>query len=500
MLLRLLALLLVAMLSSLVQADDPLLPNAAQVEVLKAAGDRFADQSDYKAALEKYTEAYHGVVSRIRGQKFSTRVLPSMMNRQELKDELIRQMNKEYSESELKLADGAYKVFGLMPPDMAVLKLMTALLTEEVAGFYDPESKKMVLIIEQGSAKDPGWFGRLLGAKPAFDKDEQKTTLAHEMTHALQDQLYDLQAMNKRIEGDDDMLLAFSALVEGDATLLMFDEMDEEDITQADPEAMRATFNLMSWFLPVAGGKTFRSAPPIFRESLVFPYFSGMIFCLTLAGKGGWEAVDVAYQQPPTSTEQIMHPRKYQGEEFDAPQLVTIPDLKEAVGNEWQYLGGNCLGEMQTSIMLKSVRGGTRAAEGWDGDRYEVFQTEQGKLAVVSVSVWDSPEDAEEFASAYRVYRTPPEVPQIPKQVDAAQQNEDKAAESTIEKDSVDKVFIADAQRVVEVNGDKVWILDGFSAKISDAVRARMSESTYQEKVFPESESKTKEIAPNDKP
>ena len=251
------------------------------------------------------------------------------------------------------------------------------------------------------------------------------------------------------------MLLAFTALVEGDATLLMFAEMDSsEDITQTDPEAMRAMFNVMSWMLPLAGGKTYRSAPPIFRESLIFPYFQGMFFHLHLASEGGWKGVHEIYSRPPTSTEQILHPQKYQpGDAFDAPQAVTIPTLTEAVGDSWKHLGGNCLGELQTTIMLKSVAGGTRAAEGWDGDRYEIFLNSDGNFGLVSVSIWDSASDAQEFADAYRKYRnsykhltTRPERKRIEVQANAPEQEapETKDAVPEAEK-SITSVFDSEA-------------------------------------------------------
>lgn len=190
------------------------------------------------------------------------------MTRNELSEEMKRQMELDYTEAELKLMEASYKVFGLVPAKFDVRETMTKLLTEEVGGFYDPRTET-VLVREDDRAREPGLFGRMLGQRPTFDKEEQKITLAHELTHALQDQLYDLLALQKRIEDDDDMSMAFSALVEGDATLVMFGEMgrQEGDIasrTEMDPEAARFMFNIMKMMLPIAGGKTYRGSPPIF--------------------------------------------------------------------------------------------------------------------------------------------------------------------------------------------------------------------------------------------
>ncbi len=452
----------------------------ARIARLTLDGDRLADQGDFQGALNKYTRAYQGVVSRIRGQDFLLPVQPSIFNRQELGKEMLKMVDQEYTKDELKQMDASYKVLGLVPRELDTADLMVSMLTEEVAGFYDPDNKRMVLIVEDGPVKKPSWLGSLLGAKPAFDKDEQKTTLAHELTHALQDQLYDLNSLEAGIENDDDMLLAFSALVEGDATLLMFVEAgDVNDVAKMDPEAMRATFNIISWMMPLAGGKTFRSAPPIFRDSLTFPYFQGMLFALAVAGRDGWEGVHRAYQRPPESTEQILHPAKYLSE-VDKPQVVVLPDIvKELLATAgWEHLGGNCLGELQTGIMFKRVLGGKIAAAGWDGDRYEVFGSEENStenLALVYVSVWDSPNDAEEFAAAYRVYRAaehaPPAIGERPP--------------SPKHKSMTTSVFATGSQRAVVVQGDKVWIVEGLDEGLTRAVIDGLNGCRYEEKKFP---------------
>ncbi len=466
-------------------AEKPPKLSPQRIIKLTEDGDRLADQGDYQAALEKYTRAYLGVVSRIRGQDFLLPVKPSTFSREELGEEMLRMMEQEYTDEELALMDNSYKVFGLIPAELDSAKLMTSLLTEEVAGFYDPDNKRMVLIVEDASNGEPTWLGRLFGAKPAFDKDEQKTTLAHELTHALQDQLYDLNAMEAKIEDDDDMLLAFSALVEGDATLLMFAEAGDQDISEMDAESMRAAFNIMSWMMPLAGGKTYRSAPPIFRESLVFPYIQGMLFTLAVAGKNGWESIHAAYQQPPLSTEQIMHPAKYTTD-VDNPQRVELPELKPAVGPQWKHLGGNCLGELQTSILLKGVPGGRAAAEGWDGDRYEVFESDSDKLAVAFVSIWDSEHDAQEFANAYRTYRQPPAIHAEQVETGQAQDqpNQTEIQTEAVESKNTQAVVAVDSQLEVQVHGDRVWVVEGFDSAVTSAVIKHLEDCKFTEKKF----------------
>lgn len=434
------------------------LSNAKIAELIQN-GDRLADQKDYSGALKNYTLAYVQTVSDIRGQLFRRPVKPSIFTREDLGKEMREMLEKEYTEEELQLIQDTYRAWGFAPADLEVAKIITSLYTEEVAGFYDPDNKRMVLIVEDEPKEEPGWFSRLLGVAPVFDKDAQKTTLAHELTHALQDQLYDLNAMEEGIEKDDDQLLAFQALVEGDATLLMFVEMGDQDLEDMDPAAMRATFNIMSWLLPLSGGETFRRAPPIFKESLTFPYFQGMLFVMAAAEKRGWRAVHQCYSSPPLSTEQILHPRKYlPGPAQDLPQTVTIPKL-DLTAQGWKKTGTNCLGEFQTRILLKSVRGGTQAASGWDGDTYQIYRSKNGELGLVSVSIWDTEKDAEEFATAYRSYR-----------------KNYKFAKDT---------FSATAKQLVEVVGSQVWIAEGFSDESVASVKETLRNCMFTEKNFP---------------
>ncbi len=446
-------------------AEKPKKLSTKRIAKITQDGDRFADQGNFLNALKRYTKAYTGVVSNIRGQDFSEVVTPKMYNREDLGKEMKEQFDKEYTEEELLLMDSSFQALGLTPPDLRAKDLMTAMLTEEVAGFYDPDNKRMVMIVDDSEGvKDPNWLGRLLGARPTFDKDEQKTTLAHELTHALQDQLYDLNAMQSGIEDDDDMLLAFSALVEGDATLLMMVESGDVSVQDMDVEAMRATMNLMTFMMPFAGGSTYRKAPPIFQETLGFPYLQGMLFALSVAGKDGWESVHGAYQSPPLSTEQILHPKKYfPGADYDAPQVVTIPKLDPAVGEQWEHLGGNCLGELQTTVWLKRVRGGARAAAGWDGDRYEIFRREDGKLAVAMATIWDSGKDAEEFEKAYSAMRE-------------------------LNPFGSGAVFAEDAERLLLRTGDRVMLVEGFSENVGKAALELLKKSKFEEKSFPNSQ------------
>ncbi|MCA9195082.1 MAG: hypothetical protein KDB03_25095 [Planctomycetales bacterium] len=456
-------------------AESPAQLSRGQIDLLTSDGDRLADQGDFLGALKKYTRAYQGVVANIRGQHFVREVLPNILNREQLGQEMLAMISSEYTADELRLMDGSLKALGLVPSQLNVPDLITKMLTEEVAGFYDPDSKRMVLIVEE-EAPNPGLFSRLFGAGSTFNKDEQKTTLAHELTHALQDQLYDLNSMEAKIEHDDDMVMAFQALVEGDATLLMFVEASDNDAQDFDPAALRASFSVMSWLAPFAGGESLRKAPPIFRDGLMFPYLQGMLFNVHLAAQGGWEQVHLAYQSPPCSTEQILHPNKYSDTEaIDAPIQVNVPDLATAINDSnWQYLGKNCLGEFQTAILLKRVRLGSKAAAGWGGDTYVVFQDPESKaLGLVWVSIWDTDRDAIEFRDAFIEYRN---------WNHGGSPLPDELTSGT-SPNGVDQVFDStSSKRVVQLHNNQVWIVEGFDFNVTNRILAALPNTTFEEK------------------
>ncbi len=428
----------------------------------------------------------------LRGRKLLEPVKPQLLTREELKKRMIKIMAEDYTDEELRETDRSLKAFRLVPEDLDLKATMTNLLTEEVGGFYNPKDKAMVLIREGGDEpkkRKKGLFGRLFGGEPKFDKDGTKITLAHEMTHALQDQHFDLQALDKAVEHDEDMVLALTALVEGDATLVMFAEMlrgdeDPKDILDYPPAVMDAAFGTLRAMLPWASGKTMQKSPLILRESLIFPYHKGTVFVLHLTNHGEWELVDKALRSPPVSTEQILHPEKfYDKDKLDEPTEVKLPDLAEVVGKSWKRVGGNVLGEFQTTILLADGPASTRkaqvAAAGWDGNRYVVFESEGKQLGLVWLTTWDRSKDAEEFAAAYARHRasklTSKPAPSGEKPKDPPR-TDDQAAPPRIERDG--RVY------VVERRGDDVVVIEGFSPDITEKLLAQAATAKKGPKRF----------------
>jgi hypothetical protein len=145
------------------------------------------------------------------------------------------------------------------------------------------------------------------------------------------------------------------------------------------------------------------AAPPIVREIFLFPYLRGLEFVSTLQEEG-WQAVDAAFADPPQSTEQILHPDKYLSR--DEPQVVALPPLTGTLGAGWHLVEAETLGEFQTGLYLEQqVDQATAdlASQGWDGDQYALY-VQDGAEVLVLATVWDGPQDREEFVRAYAQY------------------------------------------------------------------------------------------------
>lgn len=374
-------------------------------------GDRLADEGQFTEAVIRYKRGFERILPELRKLPFRHEVRRDVTKREHLKALLLRELDEDMTPAEFRANEMAFKAFGLVPRDFRLKEVLAQLYSEEVAAFYDPKTKTMHLIEEpKPDAKKParpGLLERLFGKKSEFDQDENKVVIAHELTHALADQHYDLDALDKLVKKDDDRALALSALIEGEATLAMIgasmDDWDGKQVVKLPADSLDWTFSLLAPFLPMmGGGKTLRQSPAIIAESMLFPYLKGLVFCAKLANDGGWKAIDEAYGELPMSTEQVLHPEKYRARP-DRPMAIDLGRLPPGAG--WTELGRNVLGEMQLGVLLRR-HGGKSAAAGWDGDRYAVFEGPQGGLGLVWLSTWDSEDDAREFMTAYVAAQT----------------------------------------------------------------------------------------------
>ena len=227
--------------------------------------------------------------------------------------------------------------------------------------------------------------------------------MAHEYDHALQDQHWDLQKLQKVDPTEGDRAAAITALAEGDAT----DVMEQWALQNLTLDQMSS----LGGSVTPEDQQLLDSMPLVLRYSLEFPYLSGFLFVATLQGSGGWDAVNAAWDNPPVSTEQIMHPEKYQA--GDQPISITLPDVASKLGPAWSAATTETEGELDTGIWLADgVDSGTgalglpaplpnaEAAAGWGGDRLVSLNGPDGSWAVVWQTAWDTAQDATEFSTA----------------------------------------------------------------------------------------------------
>ncbi len=347
-----------------------------------ATGDLASSEQQALEAMQVIEER----VSELRGLETREHVAKAFLTTDELRQKITDEQAEEYSEQEARDDVLLYVAFELMEPDIDLYNLLIDLQTEQIVGFYDPDTKEMFVV---KSGEEPGAFERF--------------TFSHEYTHVLQDQHFDLQALGFTDEGhdeeeDSEQQFAIRSLVEGDASLLMqqylFQFFDFDELQELVDESGDFDSSVLD------------SAPEIIRETLTFPYDAGLVFVSALFSNGGWSAVDAAYANPPVSTEQILHPERYPD---DAPQIITLPPLTDTLGSGWRLVDEDVMGEFALQLYLgvhvsPSDDGITPeiAADGWGGDRYAVYwrEDESGYVEVLRLA-WDTPADAAEFFDAY---------------------------------------------------------------------------------------------------
>jgi hypothetical protein len=370
---------------------------------------------------------------------------------------------------ELRANELGMKALGLIPRDLDLKETQVKLLTEQIAAFYDTKTKTMHLIKEPEAKKAPTFLEKLLGKTGAFDKDENKTVIAHELTHALADQNFDMEAIQKAIKGDDDRSAALLALIEGEAFLTMMgaqmQDWDGTKIAKLPSAELDRTMSLMGPAMAMFGGPSLRDAPPILTESLMFSYLRGIVFCARLTNDGGWEAIDGAYHRPPLSTEQVLHPEKYR-DKPDMPMAVDLGTLEP--GDGWKEVLRNVVGEMQAGVLLRR-HGGKSAAAGWDGDAFAAFEGPEDRLGLVWLSTWDTEDDAREFARACARFQTT----KLGEDVPEPQEFPDLIRRHR-----------GEASYIVERRGSNIAVVEGFPAATSEALiesafRAKQTEKTY---------------------
>lgn len=256
----------------------------------------------------------------------------------------------------------------LAEPDIDLAGTLENLYREQVLGVYVPQERTLYVRAKGRST-------------PA-----QQMTTAHEITHALQDRAFDIKRLQERYENDSDASLAVLSLIEGDAVLTQ-QLWAQQHLTPSE---------LQEAITEGGGGAALDDAPDYLRASLFFPYATGAEFVATLYREGGFDAVDEAFSNPPTSSEQIMHPERFA--DRDEPVAVRVDTNP---GSGWEPSTNYEFGEFDLRELLQSLGSdaATTAAAGWDGGHIRSW-TKGDQTSVASILAFDSAEDAEEACNA----------------------------------------------------------------------------------------------------
>ncbi len=298
--------------------------------------------------------------------------------------QFLEQRVKEVAKpEEIRAEELTLKKFGLVPPDFNLAKSTVELLTEQAAAFYDYEKKKLFITDSTPS-------------------ETQDPVLAHELSHALADQHFNLNKFIKQGRKNDDGSSARLAVMEGQATWLM-----SEYLARKMGQSLKtspALVEMMSGLSESGAGQfpVFDNAPLYLRRSLIFPYTKGMLFQNALLARYGMEGFSVVFRKPPVSTQQILHPDKYfAGIKPSDPQL---PDPK--LGKHYKSLVGGTLGELEHAILLEQYAGKERAdmlSPHWRGCNFEVLEdAKRGRAVLLYAVEWDTEQAAVDYFAAYQ--------------------------------------------------------------------------------------------------
>jgi hypothetical protein len=330
-----------------------------------------APKSSSPDALRRLVDSLQTPVERVTGLNFKSPPRSALRSREQVRDYLIRKLDQELPPPRLHGLQTAYRLFGLLPDTLQLRSLLLELYTEQVAGYYDPDSATL--------------FG-VVGADPM----QLRLVLAHEMVHALQGQYLPLDSILHETTNND-RLTAAQAVLEGQATLASIDVLAPSQDVSSSPEfwdLYREQVREQQSSMPV-----FAKAPLIVREALIFPYLAGAEF-MHWWKESGRDSIPYGPRMP-VSTEQVLFPDRYA--RGDAPVTLAFPPDTGIVYED-------VLGEGEIRVLMAQLAGSSEVSSkgpiGWGGDRFRVYATPAGP-ALVWYVVWDDPKSADRFLWGY---------------------------------------------------------------------------------------------------
>jgi hypothetical protein len=305
------------------------------------------------------------------------------MNKRQLHQFLNKRIKKTLKPKEIYADELALKMFGLVPQEFDLRKSTVDLLTEQAAAFYDYDAKKLFLL-DDSSFKS------------------ESTTLAHELSHALADQYFDLDKFMDETPSNDDENLAHTAVVEGQASWLMlaYDLKQSGQPPVPTPDMLKTVVD--SSELALTDYPVLKGSPLYIQQSLLFPYTQGTLFFDAVYKKMGKRAFTLVFTDAPADSAQIIHPDRY-----FAHQKPTVPELPKLSSIEQKrQLTQGSVGEFDHQMLLRQYLGEAKANElapHLRGGQFEILELgKQHKPLLSYVSEWDSDEQATNFFASYR--------------------------------------------------------------------------------------------------
>ena len=308
-------------------------------------GEARQTQAKSEQDLARLVDSLRGPVERATGLRFTSPPRSAMRSKDQVRAYLIRKLDEELPPERLRGLETTYRLFGLLPDTLQLRPLLIDLYTEQVAGFYDPDS------------------ATLFGVEGA-DRTQLRLVLAHEMIHALQGQHLPLDSILDARENND-RLSAAQAILEGQATLASLEVLAPgQDVAQNPQfwEMYREQVRRQQSTMPV-----FRRAPLVLRETLIFPYLQGAEFM------HWWESERPGHD--------ALRPADAGLDRAGAPPRALRPGRRpgaDGISPESGVVYEDVLGEAEIRVMLATLAGSDEVQTvlpiGWGGDRYRLYQ------------------------------------------------------------------------------------------------------------------------------
>jgi len=332
-------------------------------------------------------------VSKLIGQEITREVKKGFKDREQLVAILDTMMQKEYPPEKFHADEQMLKFFRFIPQSMNLEKKIKAFYLEQIGGFYNPETKELYLIRS--------------GQIPMLDNPLiQKTMMAHELCHALQDMKIDLEKLlNVKTAQSSDQVVARLAVTEGQATVVMMQYLLNLPIDKLPDLSMMRSMMESSGETMGAGFEEFKNAPTYLKEKLaLFPYMDGAVFYQAFLKKfPDIKPVDI-FDHLPLSSEQILHFDKFVSKDY--PQVLELEGADDIMGERWKLLKEEAFGEFDWRLYFTEhghKPSAIKDAAGWDGANFYLYEnTNDSSLAMIMLTTWDSENDVEEAKEAYK--------------------------------------------------------------------------------------------------